>query len=134
MSDLTTTSRRYITLCRHSRGCFCTLRVVANAANVVATIAVCPKGPCLIDAKEDKIVYDITIELPDAGHIPTDKDTAELPGAASVEVTASTRCYPTQSCRSVLGNQLYNAFAPRMQILQLGEVQAHRSAFVVTNK
>jgi hypothetical protein len=32
------------------------------------------------------------------------------------------------------GNQLYNNYAPQMQFLQLGEVQAHRSALAATNE
>jgi hypothetical protein len=35
--------------------------------------------------------------------------------------------YSTQACRSVVGNQPYNAYAPRTTFLQLGMVQAHRS-------
>jgi hypothetical protein len=35
--------------------------------------------------------------------------------------------YPTRACRSVVGNQPYDAYAPRTAFLQLGTVQAHRS-------
>ena len=39
-----------------------------------------------------------------------------------------------QSCRSVVGNQPYDADPPRVHFLQLGEVQAHRSALAATNE
>jgi hypothetical protein len=35
--------------------------------------------------------------------------------------------YPTRACRSVVGNQPYDTYAPWMAFLQLGTVQAHRS-------
>jgi hypothetical protein len=90
-------------------------------------------------ANEEEIVYEITFDLPDDRIIPDYNDTAELPDvaiadAAIADVTTKPNCYPTQSCRSVVGNQLYNAYAPRLQFLQLGEVQAHRSALMAINE
>jgi hypothetical protein len=42
--------------------------------------------------------------------------------------------YPMQSCRSVVGNQPYDASSPQMQFLQLGEVRAHRSALAASKE
>jgi hypothetical protein len=79
-------------------------------------------------------VYKITFDMPDKGTIPAYDNMAELLDAATVDVPAETSCYPTRSCRSVVGNQLYNAYAPRIQFLQLGEVQMHRSALTAINE
>jgi hypothetical protein len=85
---------------------------VAGAGNITQT-----NNPWLIEANKDKIVYEITFDLPDEGIIPVYADTAELPDATTVVNTAETSCYPTQSCRSVVGNQPYNAYAQQIQFL-----------------
>ncbi len=68
------------------------------------------EGPRLIKANEDKIVYEITFDLPDDRIIPDYNDTAELPDAAIADGDTATNRHPTQSCRSVVGNQPYNAY------------------------
>ncbi len=73
-------------------------------------------------------MYKITLDLLDEGIILPDDNIDELPDAATTDITPKTSHYPTQSCKSVVGNQPYDAYAPRVQFLQLGEVQAHRSA------
>jgi hypothetical protein len=85
-------------------------------------------------------MYDITFDLPDAGLIPgaippvSDAEPAAgpappLPPDPTPAVSGdNSRRYPAQSRRSVVGNQPYDTYAPRMQFLQLGEVRAHRSA------
>jgi hypothetical protein len=52
-------------------------------------------GPQLIEANTDKIVYEITFDLPDDGVILDYDDTAELPDAAIADVTTKPNCYPT---------------------------------------
>jgi hypothetical protein len=58
----------------------------------------------------------------------------ELLDATTADVPAKTSCYPTRSCRNVMGNQLYDAYTPRIQFLQLGEEGAHRSALTAINE
>jgi hypothetical protein len=72
--------------------------------------------------------------MPDEGIILAYDNMAELPDAATVDVPAEASCYPTQSCRSVVGDQPYNAYAPHVQFLQLGEVRVHRSALTAINE
>jgi hypothetical protein len=77
------------------------------------------------------------IDLPDTGLILPDDYLKEPAVGAGVhkpqpiparKPSPLAKChYSTQSRRSVVGNQPYNAYAPRMQFLQLREVQAHRS-------
>ena len=57
-------------------------------------------GPCLVKAEPDKIVYEITVELPNAGLLPgmvpyaPDKPVAPPPDDDATIVTSS-RQYPT---------------------------------------
>jgi hypothetical protein len=97
-------------------------------------------GPRIVEAEPDEIMYDITFNLPDAGlisgAIPPVSDTEPAagpalplpPDPATAVPDNNSQQYPAQSCRSVVGNQPYNTYAPRMQFLQLGEVRAHMSA------
>jgi hypothetical protein len=93
--------------------------------------------PAAIEADEDKIVYKVTFDLPNAGHIPHDanlhiphgdnrNDVYVVPAVPNKEPIPN-HCYPTQACRSAVGNQPYNAYAPGVAFLQLGMTQAHRS-------
>ncbi len=80
------------------------------------------RGPALIKADEDEIVYELTFELPDAGLGVADADAMleigndRLDDASTVVMAADddtvSRCYPTQTCRSAVGNQPYNSYAP----------------------
>jgi hypothetical protein len=108
-------------------------------------------GPAIIDTNIDEIVYEIMFNLPDTGlqgdyAVPPDNAVETAPNTPAV-VTASPdpmeikpRCYPTQLCRSALGQQPYDDHAPRITFmqqeensnrhvtfLQMGEVRAHRS-------
>jgi hypothetical protein len=96
-----------------------------------------PDGPQLVETYNDEIVYNIMINLPNNSLIPANDKPAPLPivmqhdvalGAPTAAATEVKCQYPTRSCRSVLGMQPYDAYAPQVQLLQLGEVQAHRSA------
>jgi hypothetical protein len=109
-------------------------RAVADAAAGAGVTAAQLNGPSLIEANKDKIVYKITFDMPDKGIILPYDNMVELLDAATADVSAETSCYTTRSCRSVVGNQPYNAYAPCIQILQLGEVQAHRSALTAINE
>ena len=90
------------------------IRVARATADVAAGAHATTQaeGPRLIEANEDKIVYEITFDLPDDGIIPDYNDAAELPDVAIMDVATATNCYPTQSRRSVVGSQPYNPYAP----------------------
>jgi hypothetical protein len=90
------------------------------------------QGPALVEADDKEIVYEITFDLPDAG-LPVVDEGAQL--ADNRDNTINTpvvpkddmanvggQCYPTRACRSVVGNQPYDTYAPRMAFLQLGTV------------
>jgi len=97
------------------------------------------QGPALVEADEDELVYEITFDVPDAGLLPAADDPGEplgddmndtlvvaVPGADD-EGAAVGRRYPSRARRSVIGNQPYDAYAPRTTFLQLGTVRAHMS-------
>ncbi len=110
-----------------------------RAANNLPPAALPQDGPALVEADNDKIVYELTFDLPDAGlgvvesNIPPAEptlgddqdDTVEAPVVAADDKPE--RRYPTQSRRNVIGHQPYNTYAPRTAFLQLGTTQAHRS-------
>ena len=93
----------------------------------------------MLDAEDDELVYEITFDLPDAGLAPTDgnfaiilcEDRNDNTAVVIAEDTEDTptdgRSYPTRACRSAVGNQPYDAYAPRTTFLQLGTVRVHRS-------
>ncbi len=73
---------------------------------------------------DDKLVYELTFDIPDAGLLPPDDDPGEslgderddtlieaVPGADD-ETAAVGRRYPSRACRSVIGNQPCDAYAP----------------------
>jgi hypothetical protein len=100
----------------------CAARVAAEA---VAAAQIRPQqdGPRLIEADPDKIVYEIIVELPDTGLLPRlVPNVPNEPIAPPPDNDTSPRRNPTRSLRSVIGNQPYNTYAPRMLFLQLGEV------------
>ena len=122
----------------------------APAQNVVADVPT-QNSPCIIEAQaSDKIVYDIIFDLPDAGLIPgailpnfdatPTEDPAPAPPTGPTTMVPddnsddNPRRYPARSCRSVVGNQPYNTYAPRIQFLQLGEVRAHRVLAAMINE
>jgi hypothetical protein len=89
-------------------------------------------APAMIEPEQDEIVYKITFDLPNAGlqgGIPYEADEVPTPAVAvpAAPVQDNARQYLIRLHRSVIGNQPYDSYAPRMQFLQLGEVQAHRS-------
>ncbi len=63
------------------------------------------------------------IEIPD---VPMNDAMAVTHIPDVVPAATTGRRYPTQPCRSAVGNQPYNTFSPQMTFLQLGETQAHR--------
>ncbi len=90
------------------------------------------QDPALIEPDQDKVVYEITFDLPDAGLAPQQNNA--LPASADKLTTSSNvslqdnsppqRRYPQQSCRSVVGHEPYNLYAPRITFLQRGEIRA----------
>ncbi len=93
------------------------------------------QGLALVEADEDKIVYKITFDVPNAGLLTANADLQVPVGddrdnTAVVAITHNdneARRYLLRACRGVVGNQPYNSYAPRTTFLQLGTVQAHRS-------
>ncbi len=98
----------------------------------------------MVEADDDKIIYQITFDLLDAGLdggnvVPNDAPAPHPNGGdpifdmanETVEVMTN-RHYPDQSRRSVVGHQPYDTYAPRMSFLQMGEVHAHRSVLDAT--
>jgi hypothetical protein len=79
----------------------------------VAAVAAKSAGPRLVEADEDKIVYEITFNLPDAGFgqnaVPPNARASSLPlffsGISDNLTTPSGRRDPPRSCRSVIGHQ-----------------------------
>ncbi len=78
--------------------------------------------PQVIEAKPDKIVYDITFELLKAGLLPppmnnaTAEDNAATHPSVDQDVPLSLNTppqrYPLRLCRSEVGIQPYDAYAP----------------------
>jgi hypothetical protein len=95
------------------------------------------QGPAFIEADQDKIVYEITFDLPDAGlapgqnTIPAGADefgsNTHLSIESSHHASPEQRRYPQQSCRSVVGHEPYDSYAPQIAFLQQGEIRACRS-------
>jgi hypothetical protein len=108
---------------------------IRTARAAAARIAADGNRPAVV-ANENKIVYEITFDLLDArlpapvpapplGDNRNDTITAPvIPDNRDIPVENSTR-YPTRACRSVVGNQPYDQFAPRVFFLQLGQSRAH---------
>ena len=100
-------------------------------------------GPALIEADEDEIVYELTFDLPDAGLTNIETDNMSNMGNSrqddvsavvmGADNKASGQYYPTRTRRSVIGNQPYDTYAPRMTFLQLGMVRAHRNVVEANN-
>jgi hypothetical protein len=91
-------------------------------------------GPALIDANNDKIVYKVTFDLPNAGLVLPEGVAAIPLGKGDIPVPPPVpdkpiemRRYPTQSRRSAVVHQPYGQYAPRRTFLQLGEARAHGS-------
>jgi hypothetical protein len=95
------------------------------------------RGPAFIEADQDEIVYEITFDLPDAGlapgqnTIPAGADKFGSNTHSSIEsshhASPEQRQYPQQSCRSVVGHEPYDSYAPRIAFLQQEEIRACRS-------
>jgi hypothetical protein len=104
----------------NTEACVRNARAATYAAEAAAAAAVCPDGPCVVKAFEDKIVYDITFDLPDAGLMPPrdDHKPEELAVAADDHTPPPAPCwYPMQMHRSVVGNQPYDTYALWIQFL-----------------
>ncbi len=86
------------------------LRTARVAAAAAVAVPLQPQdGPCLIEAKPDKMVHEIIVELPDAGLLlglvpDAPNEPIALPNNDPIPAT-SPQQYPTRSHRSVVGNQ-----------------------------
>jgi hypothetical protein len=123
--------------------CLCAAQAAAAAAPLRA-------GPALVEANDNKIIYKITFDLPNAGLAGGNviQDDALPPPAVkasildmadeTVEILTDTDAvttnwrYPLRYQRSAVGHQPYDTYAPRMTFLQLGEMHAHRSVLDAT--
>jgi hypothetical protein len=108
----------------------------AGQARALAAAHAVQRGAAVVEANEDKLVYEITFDVPDEGLLQMplgeDRDDTSIPAFAldndeTLDGIQDVQRYPTRACRSVVGNQPYNTYAPRTTFLQLGEVRAHRS-------
>ena len=89
---------------------------IRTACVAAARVAADGNRPAVVEANEDKIMYKITFDLPDVGFpalaltlpLGDNRDnriiTPIIPDNMGIPVENSTR-YPTQSCRSAVGNQ-----------------------------
>ena len=102
----------------------------AEAARAAAAAAFAHRGPALVEADQNKTVYEITFDLPDAGLIggnavPANVPPPPAPGETIMDMANDTvefltdstdiptnRHYPLRSCRSVVGHQPYDTYAP----------------------
>jgi hypothetical protein len=86
-------------------------------------------GPAIIDANNDKIMYEVTFDLPDAGlqgdnAVPPDNAVEAAPNPLAVVAThpdpieIKPRRYPAQLCRSAMGHQPYDDHDPRVTFMQ----------------
>ena len=109
---------------------------IRTACTATARVTADGTRSAVVEADEDKIVYEITFDLPDAG-LPAPAFTLPLgdnrndtiiapiiPDNMDIPVENSTR-YLTRAQRSAVGNQPYDQFAPRVSFLQLGQSRAH---------
>jgi len=108
----------------------------AEVVRAAAAGAFEQRGPALVEANQDEIVYEITIDLPDAGLIggnavPVNVPPPPVPGGIIIDMATNQR-YPSRSRRSAVGHQPYDTYAPQTTFLQLGEVRAHRSVLDAT--
>jgi hypothetical protein len=95
------------------------------------------QGSAFIEADQDKIMYEITFDLSDAGlapgqnTIPAGADEfgsdARLSIESSHHASPEQRQYPQRSHRSVVGHEPYDSYAPQIAFLQQGEIRARRS-------
>ncbi len=97
-----------------------------------------PWGPAIVGADQDKIMYEIIFDLPDAGLAPgqnavpagADKFGSKTHSSiASSHESPEQQQYPQRSCRSVVGHEPYDSYTPQIAFLQQGEVRACRSVF-----
>ncbi len=109
-----------------------------RAANKNIGVNAKPWSLAIVEAGQDKLVYEITFDLPDAGLAPgqnavptsANKFGSETHSSiASSHESPEQRGYPQQSCRSVVGHEPYDSYAPQIAFLQQGEVRARRSVF-----
>jgi hypothetical protein len=98
------------------------------------------RAPAIIEANNDKIMSEVTFDtlsLPNAGLSIADALGATLGDRNNDTIIPTIVAddnnahnpqsrYPTRALRSVIGNQPYDAFAPRVAFLQLGTTRAHR--------
>ncbi len=119
---------------------FAWLRAGRDLADAAA-IGIAPQNPraALVEANKDKIMYEITFDLPDAGLEPDIEPTIPPVQPGNATAINATDYDPSQSCRSVVEHQpepiaprvpiahRTRLQAPRMSFLQLGEVRMHRS-------
>jgi hypothetical protein len=102
-------------------------------------------APAVIESNEDKLVYEVTFELPDTGLVSIadnfsvplgdDRDDTLVAPIVVDDIDAVQDApaprYPTRACRSVIDSQPYDKFAPRVGFLQLGTTRVHSNVLEV---
>jgi hypothetical protein len=116
------------------------LRAARDLADAAA-IGIAPLNPraALVEADKDEIVYKITFNLPDAGLVPDIEPSIPPVQPGNATAVNTTNCDLSLSHRSVVEHQpepvssrvpiahCTRSQAPRMNFLQLEEVQMHSS-------
>jgi hypothetical protein len=105
-----------------TRDCLCDAQDAAEAAGGGLPGSAPENAPRVVEAKPDKIVYDITFELPNTGLLlpPMNNATAKNDAATypyvdqDLPLSPNTppRQYSSHLRRSVVGNQPYDSYVP----------------------
>ena len=120
----------------HNTGIDDNKAVRAGRSRALATTHMVQRGAALVEANEDKLVYEIAFDIPDEGfcQLPlgevrnnTSTPVIALNNDKAHDDIQDVRRYPTRAHRSAVGNQPYDIYAPGITFLHLGAVQAHRS-------
>ena len=96
------------------------------------------QAPAIIEVDNDETLYKVTFVFPDAGlpiandhdaNLGNQHDNTIVPAIVADDTNAQNppSRYRARARRSVIESQPYNAFAPRVALLQLGMTQVHRS-------
>ena len=105
---------------------------IQTARVAAARVTADGNKPAVGETDEDEIVYKITFDLPDTG-LPVPAPALPLGDNRNHTITAPVNPdntdipvenftgYPKRACRSAVGNQPYDQFAPRVSFLQLGQ-------------
>ena len=102
----------------HNAGIDGDTTIRAGRARALVAARVVQRGAAVVEANEDKLVYEITFDVPDKGLLQMplgeDRDDTSIPVIAldNDKTIHDVQCYLTRARRSVVGNQPYDTYAP----------------------